>query len=198
MYYDRSLMMKRLVDLDLDSEFHYVSCSGGLFVDLHRYSEGERFIIIFDGNRGIYHQKRVKNKHVVEYLAWAGVCFDNLEWWAELREWKDPDRVLSEPNIIQPKEKFVYFIFDEEKNKVKIGKSQTPDARLGDLQRGSTSILRLLGYIPGGHSKESELHKQFDHLRAHGEWFNMGDDLREYIDSVLVNNENSSNIVGQT
>ena len=42
----------------------------------------------------------------------------------------------------------------------------------------------LLVAVAGTISKERNLHRQFDHLRLHGEWFQPGDDLIQYIESI--------------
>lgn len=43
--------------------------------------------------------------------------------------------------------------------------------------------LELLGTLPGGRELERQLHTRFAHLRQHGEWFTLTDEIREFIAS---------------
>jgi len=64
---------------------------------------------------------------------------------------------------------YIYFI--EAGDMVKIGYSTHPNKRFMDLQITSPVPLTLNYLIPGDPGLERHLHKQFAHLRAHGEWF---------------------------
>ena len=65
----------------------------------------------------------------------------------------------------------VYFIKDEEADKVKIGYSGDPFRRLGVLQVGSANRLRLIGIIAAPFEVEAILHNQLREGHSHGEWF---------------------------
>ena len=80
-------------------------------------------------------------------------------------------------------EPHVYFI---RCNKfVKIGVSWSPDARLDDLQAGNPYILNIIGYIPnGGFKIEREIQQQFSDKLVHHEWFQLDDELRDYIETT--------------
>lgn len=65
----------------------------------------------------------------------------------------------------------VYFIKNDEVDKVKIGFSNDPFARLGVLQVGSANRLRLIGIIAAPFAVEAILHSQFREGHSHGEWF---------------------------
>jgi hypothetical protein len=59
---------------------------------------------------------------------------------------------------------------------VKIGRSRNVSRRLADLQRMSPVVLAVLGVFHGGSDLEAALHRRFRHQRAHGEWFDLGND----------------------
>lgn len=58
---------------------------------------------------------------------------------------------------------------------IKIGWSKSVPYRMISLRA------KLIGAEPGERAREASLHKRFSHLRVHGEWFNPGEDLLEYI-----------------
>jgi cell division protein FtsB len=64
---------------------------------------------------------------------------------------------------------FVYFFADE--SRVKIGWSADPKKRLRALISGSGHALVPVGCVAGNLELERTLHKRFEHLRLHGEWF---------------------------
>lgn len=71
---------------------------------------------------------------------------------------------------------FVYCIFDEKSNAVKIGKANNIDERLADLQTGNSNSLKLIGCVECKSEEhsfwlEKKLHKKFKHLLIRGEWF---------------------------
>lgn len=71
---------------------------------------------------------------------------------------------------------YVYVVgADELGNRVKIGWSDNPERRLGELQVGAPYVLRLLDKHFGSSRKlEDFLHDEFALLRIHGEWFDFG------------------------
>lgn len=79
-------------------------------------------------------------------------------------------------------ESWVYFIESEGSSLVKIGYSISPEKRLKELQTSSPETLVMLGTIPGGKSKEIELHKKFAKHRERGEWFHKAPELAKFIE----------------
>lgn len=67
----------------------------------------------------------------------------------------------------------VYFIAALELDRVKIGYSLNPKARLVDLQMGAPVELTLLKSTPGGAAEERSLHERFSAHRTRGEWFKL-------------------------
>ena len=55
-----------------------------------------------------------------------------------------------------------------------------------DLQQRTKHVPtdELLASMPGSYRTEHSLHSKFAHLRINGEWFSMGTDLMEYIESL--------------
>jgi hypothetical protein len=74
-----------------------------------------------------------------------------------------------------------------EKSHCKIGYSKDPVARLKQLQTGHSSQLGLEGWfsISGDENtarqEEANLHNTFDNKRVRGEWFELDDEIREFI-----------------
>lgn len=59
---------------------------------------------------------------------------------------------------------------------VKIGQTLTLQARLDQLRNGSPVPLHLLAVVRNYGKTEGALHGTFADVRAHGEWFDLGDD----------------------
>lgn len=66
---------------------------------------------------------------------------------------------------------WVYFAVNESFDRVKIGVSGDPDARLMDLQVGSPERLGLYGRAIGDAGLEGYWHRLLAEHRTHGEWF---------------------------
>lgn len=77
----------------------------------------------------------------------------------------------------------IYFIKIAETNHVKIGTSKNVKKRLDTIQSASPYKLILLKTIEGGHGLEAELHKKFSHLHVRGEWFNLTEELNNFINN---------------
>lgn len=72
----------------------------------------------------------------------------------------------------------IYYIACREVNRVKIGfTTGEPEVRLRALQTGSPAMLTLLAVHSGSLHEEAALHARFQHVRSHGEWFDMNDEL---------------------
>ena len=77
----------------------------------------------------------------------------------------------------------VYFIQAGLDGPVKIGWSRVVPRRLQELQRVHYEELRLLAEIPGGASREEELHAQFQSSHLRGEWFRPSSELLSFIEN---------------
>lgn len=69
---------------------------------------------------------------------------------------------------------------------VKIGVTSSLPSRLKSIQTGSPVPLRVLWWHPGSYDLESQLHRQFDDCRLHGEWFDFGVEEPEVIVELAV------------
>jgi hypothetical protein len=83
-----------------------------------------------------------------------------------------------------------YFIADDFKGVIKIGKSNTPHARLKTLQTANVSTLTLELLIPtdvemGGLS-ERDLHSRFGQYRLGGEWFQYSPEIKSFVQKLVA------------
>jgi DNA-binding transcriptional regulator YiaG len=71
---------------------------------------------------------------------------------------------------------------------IKIGWSSNVNDRLTDLQFASPVELTLAACIEvtGNQLIERQLHRKFDHLRAHGEWFRVDSELRAFVSNIDI------------
>lgn len=72
-----------------------------------------------------------------------------------------------------------YFVIDETRGVVKIGRSCRPYDRVEALQTGSATPLRIVLVLQG--DRELELHERFVRQRQSGEWFRLDDELERFI-----------------
>lgn len=84
---------------------------------------------------------------------------------------------------------FVYFIFNEDSNAIKIGRSQNLQRRLMSLQTSSPAKLKLIKSVQVEGDKEAQkleqsLHNKFREIRLAGEWFKAETHLLEYISQL--------------
>jgi hypothetical protein len=75
----------------------------------------------------------------------------------------------------------VYFIQGKTTGNIKIGVANDPEARLRDLQIGSSEDLTLLGCLVGSEDLEAALHSQFNEYHIRGEWFRPGRRLTSFL-----------------
>lgn len=70
----------------------------------------------------------------------------------------------------------VYFVSDNSRDQIKIGRSTDVRRRVKTLQTGNPSTLKLMGWIEAVNDAllESALHGQYKDLRGIGEWFSIG------------------------
>jgi hypothetical protein len=88
-------------------------------------------------------------------------------------------------------ESYIYAIYCKLSNRVKIGWSNNPHARLEEIQIHSPTTLELLGYIPFRNPKkiaEPILHKLLNNYRLHGEWFDCSDNVQVILE-IFKNND---------
>jgi hypothetical protein len=77
---------------------------------------------------------------------------------------------------------YVYFILDDSSQNVKIGKSDSPEERLKNLQTANASNLILLKTTKN--FTEKYVHDKFSHIRIRGEWFRYTDELKTFITAI--------------
>lgn len=141
------------------------------------------------------------NKVTTKYIDKA-LMNKRLHRWRELKSIHDTPRAVflfreeykSDPTVSEGlvtgthiEGQHVYFITDGEY--IKIGISNDTRSRLKSLQTANARKLRVAAIVPyGGIELETELHLQFAHLRAKGEWFKISKDLEKYIKDVITTN----------
>jgi hypothetical protein len=96
------------------------------------------------------------------------------------------------------KQTVTYFIRQGTDGPIKIGKTTDLGHRFNRLQVGSAVKLNVLRVLLGDH--ERALHERFAHLRMHGEWFEPGTDLVEFIAQCdgILDTANSDTVAGVT
>jgi hypothetical protein len=75
-------------------------------------------------------------------------------------------------------------MYAERVNLIKIGISDFPEIRLDTIQNLSPVPLKILKVLSGGIELERKLHKKFQHLNSHGEWFFYENDIINYLKVV--------------
>ena len=86
---------------------------------------------------------------------------------------------------LNDKTEFVYFIYSEESNAIKIGRANNVKRRLKSLQTAHPHELKVIKTfkVRGGKAAqelENTLHQKFDHLRLSGEWFKAEQELFDF------------------
>lgn len=74
----------------------------------------------------------------------------------------------------------VYFATCRDNGTVKIGHSVDPWSRLSELQLCCPLPITIEAVLPGAREEELALHRRFEDLRIHGEWFQI-DEMIELI-----------------
>jgi hypothetical protein len=65
---------------------------------------------------------------------------------------------------------------------VKIGFTDRPiEKRLKSMQTGSWEPLAVALVLMGGRKQEREYHRRFKKWHVHGEWFRMGDEIKDFL-----------------
>lgn len=78
----------------------------------------------------------------------------------------------------------IYFIQAEPNGRIKIGRSNSPEKRLANMQVGSPVKLKLIGTKNGGLAEEKHMHVVFSSHWSHGEWFEPAKELVDFILSL--------------
>jgi hypothetical protein len=73
--------------------------------------------------------------------------------------------------------------FARSKDLIKIGFAENVKERISTLKTISSIPPKLIFSIKGTAKEEREIHKKFNHLRHHGEWFRFGEEIKNYIDA---------------
>ena len=111
-------------------------------------------------------------------------CQSKLD--AEEMRWLDIKIKSCVPRAVEilgavPEEHRVYFVQAKESRLIKIGTSVNVRGRLRELSGASPEELELLVDIRGDREVETRIHERFAKYRKHGEWFEPGAELLEFI-----------------
>lgn len=82
------------------------------------------------------------------------------------------------------KKGYVYFIYCDSDESIKIGFSKNPKTRLKSLQTANPSSLILLKYVPGNMEDEWKIQDKFKHLLVNGEWYKATRELTSFIQDL--------------
>lgn len=106
---------------------------------------------------------------------------------------KEP--VIKQKKIVRRKEDdYVYIIKANHRNRYKIGSTNAPERRAGQLRTGSPEPLQHQGWWPGGERMERFLHQRLAIYRVFPnlEWFDLPDDIFEQlVESLNAGTANS-------
>jgi hypothetical protein len=83
----------------------------------------------------------------------------------------------------------VYFLANESRTRVKIGKSTDIDHRIRDLGRMNADPVVLIAEVRGYTEVEKWMHRRFAAQRSHGEWFAVNDEIRAMVDSAIADRD---------
>lgn len=81
----------------------------------------------------------------------------------------------------------VYFLQCEDR--IKVGYSHNPGARVKELATGAPAPVTLLAMVRGPRSLETNIHRRLRDHRVSGEWFRDCRDVRALMDEVLATGE---------
>lgn len=76
-----------------------------------------------------------------------------------------------------PKKGYIYLIYDNQNNTLKIGFSKSPKTRLKYLQSATSNQLTLISYFKGTEKDEKRLHNKFKSFRLASEWFEYNNNI---------------------
>ena len=87
-------------------------------------------------------------------------------------------------SILRDRHTFIYFLYAEKANTIKIGITTNLKERFFRLQNACPEDLYLLKVIDGDAKEENRLHKMFRKYKAHSEWFTLNPELLDFIESL--------------
>lgn len=149
----------------------------------------EKIIKVIHG--GNQHGTWMHEKLALKFAAWLSPEF---EVWVydKIQELLHKGYTTILPESIPLKNiTFIYFFKAVNLNRVKIGMSRNVHNRLGTMQSASPDQLELIKIIRTNdqYPDDMAVHALFPHLRVHGEWFELTEELQNFInelDSVPV------------
>lgn len=83
----------------------------------------------------------------------------------------------------------IYFIRDATSDLVKVGFSEKPWGRFGQIQVHCPHKLDMLAIAPGDMAEEGRLHRLFAPVRHRGEWFRLSGPITVYIATAKARDE---------
>jgi hypothetical protein len=127
-------------------------------------------------------RRGIIEKEVPRALGVCGFDMEGSNWFLRTAA---PEPKPDPPPPVEPhdRDSVVYFLEGVGGHVIKIGFSSSPLERLKQLQPGCPFRLRLLATMSGGQATEILLHRKFDHLRLHGEWFSATEEILSFISS---------------
>lgn len=190
------------VDVEDVRKFNISTKSPETYMMVCRSLQYERYKFPNNGNlpsRGRTGTKKFRvstNGELIEIRAQKSLTIKAICHW--VKTWVDPSAKVITPGnsaVSISGEKlssgayFIYFIFNEPSQAIKIGLAKDVEKRLKALQTSNSTKLRLIKTVQvvgreGAQTLEKALHKQFDHLRLNGEWFKAESDLFNYIEEI--------------
>ena len=99
--------------------------------------------------------------------------------------------------MVRPEKRcgYIYFLLSDKHNALKIGFTRNNlKQRLKDYFTHTPYDYDVLGAIKGTMMDERILHRRFVRYKIRGEWFNYSDELREYVEKVILENAYLENI----
>lgn len=121
----------------------------------------------------------------------------DVEKVAALKQWLIEN--IAQPLEIEPiipdewDGRWIYLVASSD-DKVKLGISRDPDARLASLQSGHHGDLWLLATVAGFNEDEGQLHRLIARSRIRGKWFEPGPWLDTFMDGARLG-ENAGMII---
>lgn len=112
---------------------------------------------------------------------------DNLIAKKKAEEEKKYQKYLDACKEEKPCNTYLYLIKDTDLNRLKIGKTVRPVARLKQLQCANSNKLELLYAIPNIGYMEDDVHRKFKDLKTNGEWFINDGAIIKYFKELIRN-----------
>lgn len=103
-----------------------------------------------------------------------------------MRAWRDGllDQAWNELRAEYPGQYLTYFVRARGMGDIKIGKSNQVTVRVKALWSAAARGVDLVACYPADVTHETELHREFEHLRLCGEWFRPGAELMTHLQLI--------------